>query len=128
MNDKVNLAFYTQFVRFQGNPGETQACFQSPSNSQQRMIQSWAHGCGFAFEYTLATQIARVIRTPVQNPLTIPQMDELHFLNFDSITDVDFGSSLLSGTDMLFEDLDRIYPSQSFDALETSNITQPSTS
>lgn len=123
MNDKVNLSFYTQLIRFQGNAGEIETTFLFPNNPQQRMIQSWAHELGFAFEYSLATQSGRVVKT--SPPEKLPDFDKNDlFLGFDSMTGMGSDSLWPAGCDVLLEDLNRIDTDQSFNAIDVKSASQ----
>lgn len=127
MNDRANLAFYTQLIRFEGNAGATEIAFQSPSNPQQRMIQSWAHELGFEFEYTLATRAARVIKASQPEISTTCETKDFNFLNFDSVVDTDFDNSWPIVHSMLSETLTHMDASQSYDAAEDPSTSQLST-
>jgi hypothetical protein len=124
MNDKVNLAFYTQLIRFEGNAGATETAFQSPSSPQQRMIQSWAHELGFEFEYALATRAARVIKTSQSGISTTCETKDFNFLNFDRVAGTDFDNSWPIMHNMLSETLTDTDASQSYGAAEDPSTSQ----
>lgn len=122
MNDKANLAFYTQLIRFEGNAGATETAFKSPSNPQQRMIQSWAHELGFEFEYTLATRVARVIKTSQPEISTTCETRDFNFLDFDSVAGTDFDNPWPAMHNVLSETLTGIDANQSYNAPSTSQL------
>ncbi|KUJ15354.1 uncharacterized protein LY89DRAFT_735476 [Mollisia scopiformis] len=120
MNNKVNLAFYTQLICFYRNHHETESVFLSPDNPQQRMLQSWAHQLGFAFEYTLATHSGRVVRMSPPEKSTNPENDNLNFLGLDNTTIMDPDHCWTFGHDMFSETSTRVNPVPSFAAVDYS--------
>ncbi|KAF8863954.1 hypothetical protein BDZ45DRAFT_72941 [Acephala macrosclerotiorum] len=117
MNNSVNLAFYTQLIRFHENASATETCLHFPDNAQQRMIQSWAHELDCAFEFTLATQAAKVVRKIPPAVSTGFNTENLEFLGFNGVSDIGLDSSWPTGPDTL-SDLIQMNAGPSFDAVE----------
>jgi hypothetical protein len=65
MNDPASLLVYTELVRFQVEVARPEARFSYPGNETQRMLQSFAHGLGLEYEYSLDSREARITRALV---------------------------------------------------------------
>jgi len=62
MNDPASLLVYTELVRFQVEVATPEARFSYPGNETQRLLQSFAHGLGLEYEYSLDSREARITR------------------------------------------------------------------
>lgn len=90
MNNRANIALYTQLIRFHADILSEETLFSNPDSAQQRIIQELAHGLGLEFEYSLRTRSAVVSRAA---PLDIFNTDGDH--NF---TALDFDGALSAVT------------------------------
>jgi hypothetical protein len=82
MNDLSNLRIYDRLFLFRKELSEEDVQWHNPDSLRQRILQAIAHHLGLAYEFSLATRIARISRPA---PPEFSMSGDFDFMDLDQI-------------------------------------------
>jgi hypothetical protein len=82
MNDPSNLSIYSRLLLFRKELSEEDIQFNNPDSLRQRILQALAHHLDLAYEFSLATGIARISRPA---PPEFSMSGDFDFVDLDQI-------------------------------------------